>query len=125
MAESPPRVVDNPGTAYEPADWPLGPVGLIYVGVFVFLVICPLVLMWAYPQTLSDVSRAVVVQPPAPRLQLDPAQELAKFRAEQASRLNTYYWVDKQKGIVHIPIRQAMQDLVKQGIPGFPKAATQ
>jgi hypothetical protein len=117
------RVIeDNVKTAYEPEDWPLGPVGLIYLGIFIFLVIAPLVLMWAYPSAVSDVSRRLQRQPPAPELQVDPAQDLANFRAEEDKRLNTYYWVDKQKGIVHIPIEQAIKKLAKTGIDGFPKA---
>lgn len=113
---------DNPKTDYEREDWPLGYVGLVYAGIFVFLVIAPVVLMWAYPNTLSDVSRRLVVRPPAPELQVDPAQDLARFRAQEEKRLDTYYWVDKRQGLVHIPIKEAMKKLAKEGIDGFPKA---
>lgn len=122
MAETRPVVRDNPKTAYEPSDWPIVPVAWIYVGILALLVISPLVMMWACPQTLSDVSRKLTIEPPAPRLQVDPAKELAAFRAHEAKALDTYYWIDKQKGIVHIPIAQAMRKLAKQGIPGFPES---
>ena len=122
MAETRPVIHTNPNTAYEAEDWPLRPIGLIYIGVLALLVISPLVLMWAYPQSLSDVSRKMTVVPPAPRLEIDPAKQLAAFRAQEASDLSSYHWIDKQKGIVHIPIEQAMQKLAKQGIPGFPRA---
>jgi hypothetical protein len=112
---------DRPRTAYEPEDWPLGTVGLIYLGIFIFLVVTPLLLVWAYPSAVSDAGRRLLVEPPAPRLQVDPARDLAEFRAEKNKELNTYYWVNKQKGIVHIPIEQAMKKLVAQGIDGFPK----
>jgi hypothetical protein len=36
--------------------------------------------------------------------------------------LNTYYWVDRDKGVVHIPIAEAMKRLVAKGIDGFPQA---
>lgn len=114
---------NNPSTAFEHEDWPIGKVGLIYLGTFIFLIIAPLVLMWAYPRSVSDVSRRVEVQPPSPELQVAPAQDLAKFRAEQNRLINTYYWVDKQKGIVHIPIDEAMKKLARSGINGFPKGA--
>jgi hypothetical protein len=113
---------DRPRTAFEREDWPLGTVGLIYLGVFVFLVVTPLLLVWAYPSAVSDVSRRLLIEPPAPRLQVDPARDLAKFRAKENRRLNTYYWVNRQKGIVHIPIEQAMKKLAAHGIDGFPKA---
>jgi hypothetical protein len=123
MAESQPRVGGvNPDTAYEPSDWPVGTIGLALLGIFLFLVIAPLVLIWAYPAAVSDVGRQVSIEPPGPRLQIDPAQDLAEFRAEEQRRLDTYYWIDRDNGIVHIPIDQAINKLVEQGIDGFPKA---
>lgn len=121
MADAVKYIRDNPKTAYEPVDWRLAWVGLVFVGIFSFLVIAPFVLMWAFPKTLSDTDRQLRVEPAAPRLQVDPAADLTRFRAEEERRLNTYYWIDKQKGIVHIPIATAMQKLAKEGIPGFPK----
>ena len=112
---------DNPNTAFEQEDWPIGKVGLIYLGTFIFLIIAPFVLMWAYSGSVSDVSRRLEVKPPAPELQVDPAQDLAKFRAQEDKRLDTYYWVDKQKGTVHIPIDEAVKKLARSGIDGFPK----
>ena len=112
---------DNPNTAFEQEDWPIGKVGLIYLGTFIFLIIAPFVLMWAYSGSVSDVSRRLEVKPPAPELQVDPAQDLAKFRAQEDKRLDTYYWVNRQKGTVHIPIDEAMKKLVQSGIDGFPK----
>lgn len=42
---------------------------------------------------------------------------LAEVRAEEYARLNTYGWVDEQGKLVHIPIQQAMQKLLEQGLP--------
>jgi hypothetical protein len=36
--------------------------------------------------------------------------------------LNTYYWIDRDKGIVHIPIAEAMKRVATKGIDGFPQA---
>jgi hypothetical protein len=77
--------------------------------------------MWAYPRSVSDVSRRLEVRPPAPELQVNPQQDLVTFRLNEENRLNNYYWIDKQKGIVHIPIEQMMKKLTAQGIDGFPK----
>ena len=121
MAEIAERAEDNPKTAFEQSDWPLGIVGWVMLGTFVFLVIAPLVLIGAFPRAVSDVSRALTVEPPQPRLQTDPSEDLAKFLADEDKRLNTYYWIDKQNGIVHIPIEQAMHELADKGIDGFPR----
>jgi hypothetical protein len=121
MADGGIVVRDNRKAAYEPKDWPVGIIGLIFLGVFALLAISPLVLIWAFPGALPDVSRELTTVPPGPRLQLAPPRDLARFRAEEARLLDTYYWIDRERGIVHIPIEQAMKQLAKQGIPGFPK----
>jgi hypothetical protein len=77
--------------------------------------------MWVYSSAVSDVSRRIAVEPPQPRLQVNAPQDLANFRAEEEKKLDTYYWVDKQQGTVHIPIGEAMKKLAEQGIDGFPK----
>ena len=121
MAELEERVEDNPKTAYEQSDWPLGMIGLVLLGTLIFLVIAPFVLIGAFPDAVSDVSRALTVEPPQPRLQKDPSEDLAKFMADEDKRLSTYYWIDKKKGIVHIPIEQAMKEIAQEGIDGFPR----
>jgi len=50
---------------------------------------------------------------------------LADWKAERAARLNGYGWVDRSKGIVHIPIEKAMDEVVGGALPeGAPKGAT-
>ena len=116
------RLPRNPDTAFEPTDWKLMPVAAIYMGTLLLLVISCAAIFVAYPGSMRDVGRTLSIDPPGPRLQTDTAADLRRFRAEEAQRLNSYYWIDKQKGTVHIPIEQAMRKLVKTGIPGFPKA---
>jgi hypothetical protein len=122
MAELQERIEDNPHTAFEASDWPLRTVGIVFLAMLIALVIAAFVLVAAFPGAVSDVSRRLTVVPPQPRLQIDPAADLARFRAAEEKRLDTYYWVDKKNGIVHIPIDQAMKELAAKGIPGFPKA---
>jgi len=55
--------------------------------------------------------------PPEPRLQSSPAQDLKSFRAKKDWELSHYYWIDKSKGQVAIPIEQAVQMLAQRGIP--------
>jgi hypothetical protein len=121
MAELDERIEDNTDTAYERSDWPLGTIGLVLLGIFMILVISPFVLIAAFPTTPADVNRALTAEPSPPRLQTNPSEDLAKFRAEEEKRLNGYYWVDKEKGIVHIPIEQAMEELAEEGIDGYPR----
>jgi hypothetical protein len=41
-------------------------------------------------------------------------EKLSKLRTEQDSAVTTYGWVDKPKGVAHIPIAQAMELVVPQ-----------
>jgi hypothetical protein len=45
---------------------------------------------------------------PLPRLQPEPLQELKQLRDNEEMLLMSYGWVDQNKGIVHIPIDQAI-----------------
>jgi len=112
---------ETPNTAFESSDWPLRPVALIYLAIPALLVISCFALIAAYPNALPDVDRTMRITPPGPRLQTDAEGDLQKFRADEGRRLNTYYWIDKQNGIVHIPIEKAMKELATTGAPGFPK----
>jgi hypothetical protein len=113
--------LENPNTAFEPSDWSPGPVALIYVAILVLLAASCFAVIAAFPDALPDVDRTLRISPPGPRLQSNPEAELKRFRAEEEKRLNTYGWIDKQKGIVHIPIDEAMKKLARRGAPGFPE----
>ncbi|HEX9273850.1 MAG TPA: hypothetical protein VGA01_16740 [Candidatus Binatia bacterium] len=54
---------------------------------------------------------------PGPRLQVDANKDLRQMRAGEEAALNSYAWVDKDAGIVRIPIQRAMEILAKQGLP--------
>ena len=49
---------------------------------------------------------------PVPRLQSAPSIDLATLRAQKRALLNEYRWVDRDKGIVRIPIERAMSLLI-------------
>jgi hypothetical protein len=65
---------------------------------------------------------------PLPRLQAKPADELARYRAQQRQVLHGYGWMDQQAGIVHIDIDEAMRLVAERGLPvegvETPKAET-
>ena len=44
--------------------------------------------------------------PPEPRLQTNPREDLRDLRASEDALLNSYGWVDKNNGIVRIPIER-------------------
>lgn len=58
--------------------------------------------------------------PPGPMLQATPHQDLVDFCKQQERNVNTYGWVDRQAGIVRIPISQAMDLILAKGLPTRP-----
>ena len=54
---------------------------------------------------------------PAPRLQVAPRVDRLRDQAAQQKQFNSYGWVEREKGVAHIPIERAMQLLVERGLP--------
>ena len=54
--------------------------------------------------------------PPEPRLQTNPRQDLKDLRAAEDDVLYQYGWVDKNAGVVRIPIDEAMKLVVQRGL---------
>jgi hypothetical protein len=64
-----------------------------------------------------DPSAAPRELPPAPREQLHPLADYQQYRAAEQRRLATYAWVDRQAGIVQIPVERAMSLLARDENP--------
>jgi hypothetical protein len=47
--------------------------------------------------------------PPEPRLQTEPIDDLRALRAREESALDSYGWVDRERGVVRMPIERAME----------------
>ncbi|GIW40243.1 MAG: hypothetical protein KatS3mg076_0820 [Candidatus Binatia bacterium] len=47
--------------------------------------------------------------PPEPRLQPEPIRDLEELRRAEDELLGTYGWVDRERGIVRIPVERAME----------------
>jgi len=58
--------------------------------------------------------------PPEPRLQAEPKIELKDLRADEEAILSSYAWIDPNKGIVRIPINQAIDMVAQKGLPSKP-----
>jgi len=66
-----------------------------------------------YPLATAERSRL----PPEPRLQVTPREDLRDLRAGEDQLLESYGWVDRNAGIVRIPIADAMKLTVQRGLP--------
>ena len=69
------------------------------------------------PKAYSDLAHAKVNVPSAPQLEITEPSDLARQRAAEDQILNSYGWVDKQQGVVRIPIDRAIDLLAQKGLP--------
>ena len=66
------------------------------------------------PQVVVNLKRI----PPEPRLEPDPLALRRELRAQEDALLNSYGWVDRTAGSVHIPIDRAMEIVLERGVSG-------
>ncbi len=90
----------------------------LYLGVAILIVIGLMLLMFdtlakrEAAQSPKPAPLAVTdpnALPPEPRLQSNSIQDLKTIRAEEDAVLATYGWVEPEKGIVRIPVSEAMK----------------
>jgi hypothetical protein len=114
-----------PPAQYESQDvglWLIwGGVPLLLAGVL----FCAWLVLWLFPaSTVDQTMHLPLPQYPQPRLQPNPREDFATFRAREMQRLNGTGWVDRAHGIVHIPIADAMRKVAQEGVPGWPARET-
>ena len=66
----------------------------------------------AYPLAVGQEDRR-----PEPRLQEHPREDLSALRDREDEALRSYGWVDRNAGVVRIPIEQAMRLTLERGLP--------
>ena len=91
-------------------------------GAGAMILLCALLIVWLAPDSLHP-RRLVLPAVAAPVLQISPRADMARFRAEEQAEMTSYGWVDRERGVVRIPIGQAMSTVAKDGIPGWPAEA--
>ena len=69
------------------------------------------------PQFNEDYAKYLQQSFPEPQLELNERTELNGERLREENTLNTYGYVDKNAGIVRIPIDRAMELLAQKGLP--------
>jgi len=59
---------------------------------------------------------------PTPSLQTQPFRDVYVLRDEEAKKLQSYGWVDKEGGVARIPVDRAMEVMLQRGFPARPEA---
>ncbi len=125
------RLPLHPEVRYEHSDIHVRTVADLGIGILIGTWFCMFLLYFGFTFLMNYRAKAgppapvraskAVAEPPAPRIQASPAADLQDLRAHEDSELQSYGWIDKQKGVVRIPIERAMELVARQGIA--PQAA--
>ena len=123
--------IDNPDVRHETSDVNIRAIlgfglGLIVVAVFIHVTVWLLFMFFEgrethrvaaeFPLAVGQENR----QPPEPRLQTHPREDLRDLRQQEDDILGSYGWVNKASGEVRIPITDAMKLTVQRGLPARP-----
>lgn len=89
------------------------------VGLLVFVGISLVVLHIYYRERINQAIFVPPTQFAKPQLQTNDVGDLAKLQAKQRGRLGDYAWIDRGKGIISIPIEEAMKRTVARGTDAY------
>jgi hypothetical protein len=109
---------------HEPTD--VGP-RLIWIGgglLLAMTVLMALIVLWLFPRATTDTTLELPLpRYPNPSLQPDPQADMKRFYEDEMRRLNSAGWIDKANNIAHIPISDAMREVAREGVPGWPSTS--
>ena len=113
----------KPRHDHERSDWNLNYVVWGAIVLVVSVAVGLLALWWMFKEfhgwaenRQMGTARATAQEnrPPEPLLQVSPTEDWTEMLQREREILNSYRWVDRSKGIVHIPIERAMELTVER-----------
>jgi len=125
----------NPAVAHERRDVNVFQISAFGIGLLLACIVTAFA-MWALfdwffaredKKNQSNAAAAMMKErpqlPPEPRLQAQPKVELRDMHSDEDTILNSYGWIDPNKGIVRIPVDQAIDIVSQKGLPSKPSPA--
>jgi len=122
-----------PQGGYEKSD--ASPRGLLYFAVIMAALLAAtalfLIAVFKYSERAEN-PRPVIAEPfvgtrplpPAPRIQATPGMDMQSYYESQQQILTSYGWIDRQNGVVRLPIDRAMELILQRGLPTRPAASS-
>jgi hypothetical protein len=118
--------VTNGTGGYERADANVRSIRVFIIALFLFCVFSLLLMLglfrFLYQTGQADMPaptpmEAQRVLPPAPRLQVNTTTDIKEMHRKEADTLESYGWVDRNAGVVRIPVSRAMDLILERGLP--------
>lgn len=121
----------GPGGAsgYEQSDLSPKAIAIFGIALAATVTVCVILAVWVFDffanyEAKRDTPPSPLARreaPAEPLLQVSAPQERQETRDLEEKTLTSYEWVNKQAGIVRIPIGRAMELLAERGLPASPK----
>ena len=119
MTAAPHSHVPPPGIGHEHTDVPIRPIAVAGIALAIVLIVVGGLMLFLFDvfaareARLSPPANPLAAAegprlPPQPRLQVHPVKDLRELREAEANILDHYGWVDKNAGVVRIPIARAI-----------------
>ncbi|MTV11986.1 MULTISPECIES: hypothetical protein [Bradyrhizobium] len=110
------------GFDFERSDIATNAIAWIAAGLGTFVLVIPVVMPLIFPQSLRYASPAArpALSSSAPPLEVAPSDELERARRDDVEITGTYGWVDRNRGIVRVPVKRATEMLLRKGLPEWP-----
>ena len=126
-----PTQEETQNQGFEPRDIPAKVIAKVGFGFMGFAIGCTilgwLIYYYVIPNPINPRSTYQPHIPPAPRLQtsVTAKTDITEFRKQEDAILNTYGWVNPEKGIVRVPVKRAIELILKNGLSkGAPDQGT-
>lgn len=92
------------------------------LGLYIFIIASSILTYVVYAlmvprQNVVPPPRSPANTPPPPVLQTNAKRDIRDLRAEENRILHSYGWVDRNAGVVRIPINRAIDILAQRGLP--------
>jgi hypothetical protein len=118
---------------HELSNMSMGAVAASFAGLGAVLLLCFVVLSIWYADATGQPFRLapppsglgnlpVGPTPPAPRLETTSGEERGRINAAEEALLSQYAWVDRERGVVRIPIDRALDLIAARGLPARSEA---
>jgi len=123
MSNAPHSTGHRPG--HELSDARARPIVLFGAGLALFVAAVFLAIAWGFDAMKAHFERdaapphpmASEPNPVGPRLQAAPEPARREHEAALRSRLASYGWIDREAGLVHVPIERALELVAAEGLP--------
>lgn len=123
----PPQSEDH---VHERSDVAIRPLAMFLASLVMGLAVVAVSMIWLFSfflaTTNTDVEDVPVIVAPvepfaAPRLQVTEQLDLDTLRARETKILESTEWLDREAGIVRIPLAHAIELVAERGFPAWPK----